>query len=136
MQFTLLILIFLPLLEVYLMIKVGSAIGALNTITITIFTALLGIYFVKQQGISTLRTVVENIKKEENSVVEVVHGFCLIIAAFLLILPGFVTDFFGFLLLVPYTRFWILRNFIPKKREDNDIIEIKPEEIEEHDQFK
>tara|TARA_B100001093_G_C26013866_1_gene670865 strand:- start:62 stop:418 length:357 start_codon:yes stop_codon:yes gene_type:complete len=118
------------------MIKVGSAIGALNTITITIFTALLGIYFVKQQGISTLRTVVENIKKEENSVVEVVHGFCLIIAAFLLILPGFVTDFFGFLLLVPYTRFWILRNFIPKKREDNDIIEIKPEEIEEHDQFK
>ena len=136
MQFTLLILIFLPLLDVYLMIKVGSAIGALNTITITIFTALLGIYFVKQQGISTLRTVVENIKKEENSVVEVVHGFCLIIAAFLLILPGFVTDFFGFLLLVPYTRFWILRNFIPKKREDNDIIEIKPEEIEEHDQFK
>ena len=136
MQFTLLILILLPLFEVYLMIKVGSLIGALNTITITIFTALLGIYFVKQQGISTLRSVFENIKVEKNSIVEILHGFCLVIAAFLLIFPGFVTDFFGFLLLVPYTRFWILKNFIPKKKENVDIIEIDPEEIEEHDQFK
>jgi len=60
----------------------------------------------------------------------------LVIAAFLLILPGFITDFFGFLLLVPYSRDWFLKNFIPKKENDINIIEINPEEVEEHDRFK
>jgi len=138
MQLTLLILIFLPLLEVYLMIKVGSVIGAFNTIFITILTAIIGMYFVKLQGLSTLKSALENLRANKNSIAEIAHGFCLVIAAFLLILPGFLTDFFGFLLLIPYTRNLILKNFFPKARRDSniDIIEINPEEIEEHDKFK
>jgi UPF0716 protein FxsA len=137
MQLTLLIFIFLPLLEVYLMIKVGSFIGAFNTIFITILTAVVGMYFVKLQGLSTLKSALENLRIQKSSLSEIVHGFCLVIAAFLLILPGFVTDFFGFLLLIPYTRNLILKNFFPKVEKNNiDIIEINPEEIEEHDKFK
>ena len=137
MQLTLLILIFLPLLEVYLMIKVGSVIGAFNTIFITILTAIIGMYFVKLQGLSTLKSALENLRANKSSITEIAHGFCLVIAAFLLILPGFLTDFFGFLLLIPYTRNLILKNFFPKTRDNNiDIIEINPEEIEEHDKFK
>jgi UPF0716 protein FxsA len=137
MQLTLLIFIFLPLLEVYLMIKVGSFIGAFNTIFITILTAVVGMYFVKLQGLSTLKSALENLRIQKSSLSEIVHGFCLVIAAFLLILPGFITDFFGFLLLIPYTRNLILKNFFPKVEKNNiDIIEINPEEIEEHDKFK
>ena len=137
MQLTLLIFIFLPLLEVYLMIKVGSFIGAFNTIFITILTAVVGMYFVKLQGLSTLKSALENLRIQKSSLGEIVHGFCLVIAAFLLILPGFITDFFGFSLLIPYTRNLILKNFFPKVEKNNiDIIEINPEEIEEHDKFK
>ena len=137
MQLTLLILIFLPLLEIYLIIKVGSIIGAFNTIFITIITAIVGMYFAKLQGLSTLKSALENLRVNKSSLTEIVHGFCLVIAAFLLILPGFLTDFFGFLLLIPYTRNLILKNFFPKARDNNvDIIEINPEEIEEHDKFK
>ena len=137
MQLTLLILIFLPLLEIYLMIKVGSIIGAFNTIFITIITAIVGMYFAKLQGLSTLKSALENLRVNKSSLTEIVHGFCLVIAAFLLILPGFLTDFFGFLLLIPYTRNLILKNFFPKARDNNvDIIEINPEEIEEHEKFK
>ena len=137
MQLTLLILIFLPLLEIYLMIKVGSIIGAFNTIFITIITAIVGMYFAKLQGLSTLKSALENLRVNKSSLTEIVHGFCLVIAAFLLILPGFLTDFFGFLLLIPYTRNLILKNFFPKARDNNvDIIEINQEEIEEHDKFK
>ncbi len=137
MQLTLLIFIFLPLLEVYLMIKVGSFIGAFNTIFITILTAVVGMYFVKLQGLSTLKSALENLRIQKSSLSEIINGFCLVIAAFLLILPGFITDFFGFLLLIPYTRNLILKNFFPKVEKNNiDIIEINPEEIEEHDKFK
>ena len=119
------------------MIKVGSFIGAFNTIFITILTAVVGMYFVKLQGLSTLKSALENLRIQKRSIGEIFHGFCLLIAAFLLILPGFITDFFGFLLLIPYTRNLILKNFFPKVEKNNiDIIEINPEEIEEHDKFK
>jgi UPF0716 protein FxsA len=137
MQLTLLIFILLPLVEIYLMIKIGSIIGAFNTITITIITAIVGVYFAKLQGLSTLKSAVENLRVNKSSVGEILGGFCLVIAAFLLILPGFLTDFIGFLLLIPYTRNLILKKFIPRTQENNiDIIEINPEEIEEHDKFK
>ena len=137
MQLTLLIFILLPLVEIYLMIKIGSIIGAFNTITITIITAIVGVYFAKLQGLSTLKSAVENLRVNKSSVGEILGGFCLVIAAFLLILPGFLTDFIGFLLLIPYTRNLILKKFIPRTQKNNiDIIEINPEEIEEHDKFK
>ena len=137
MQFTLLFFILLPLVEIYLMIKIGSIIGAFNTISITIITAIVGVYFAKLQGLSTLKSAVGNLRVNKSSIGEILGGFCLVIAAFLLILPGFLTDFIGFLLLIPYTRNLILKKFIPRTQENNiDIIEINPEEIEEHDKFK
>ncbi len=96
MQFTLLFFILLPLVEIYLMIKIGSVIGAFNTISITILTAIIGVYFAKLQGLSTLRSLAENIRINKSSIGEIINGFCLVIAAFLLILPGFLTDFLGF----------------------------------------
>lgn len=137
MQFTLLFFILLPLVEIYLMIKIGSAIGAFNTISITILTAIVGVYFAKLQGLSTLRSLAENIRINKNSIGEIINGFCLVIAAFFLILPGFLTDFLGFLLLIPFSRNIILGNFFPQTKDSKiDIIEINPEEIEEHDKFK
>ena len=137
MQIALLILILLPLTEIYLMIKVGSAIGAFNTISITILTAILGMYFAKLQGIATLRSALENLRVNKKPITDILSGFCLLIAALFLIFPGFLTDTIGFLLLVPFTRNFILKNFFNKPQDEEDnIIEIKPEEIDEHDRFK
>jgi UPF0716 protein FxsA len=137
MQFTLLFFILLPLVEIYLMIKIGSVIGAFNTISITILTAIVGVYFAKLQGLSTLRSLAKNIRINKSSIGEIINGFCLIVAAILLILPGFLTDFLGFLLLVPFSRNIILENFFTQPKNSKiDIIEIDPEEIEEHDKFK
>jgi UPF0716 protein FxsA len=137
MQFTLLFFILLPLVEIYLMIKIGSVIGAFNTISITILTAIVGVYFAKLQGLSTLRSLAKNIRINKSSIGEIINGFCLVVAAILLILPGFLTDFLGFLLLVPFSRNIILENFFTEPKNNKiDIIEINPEEIEEHDKFK
>ena len=137
MQFTLLFFILLPLVEIYLMIKIGSVIGAFNTISITILTAIVGVYFAKLQGLSTLRSLAKNIRVNKSSIGEIINGFCLVVAAILLILPGFLTDFLGFLLLVPFSRNIILENFFTQTKNSKvDIIEINPEEIEEHDKFK
>lgn len=137
MQFTLLFFILLPLVEIYLMIKIGSVIGAFNTISITILTAIMGVYFAKLQGLSTLRSLAKNIRINKSSIGEIINGFCLVVAAILLILPGFLTDFLGFLLLVPFSRNIILENFFTQPKNNKiDIIEINPEEIEEHDKFK
>ena len=137
MQFTLLFFILLPLVEIYLMIKIGSVIGAFNTISITILTAIVGVYFAKLQGLSTLRSLAKNIRVNKSSIGEIINGFCLVVAAILLILPGFLTDFLGFLLLVPFSRNIILENFFTQPKNNKiDIIEINPEEIEEHDKFK
>lgn len=137
MQFTLLFFILLPLVEIYLMIKIGSVIGAFNTISITILTAIVGVYFAKLQGLSTLRSLGKNIRINKSSIGEIINGFCLVVAAILLILPGFLTDFLGFLLLVPFSRNIILENFFTQPKNSKiDIIEINPEEIEEHDKFK
>ena len=137
MQFTLLFFILLPLVEIYLMIKIGSVIGAFNTISITILTAIVGVYFAKLQGLSTLRSLAKNIRINKSSIGEIINGFCLVVAAILLILPGFLTDFLGFLLLVPFSRNIILEKFFTQPKNNKiDIIEINPEEIEEHDKFK
>ena len=137
MQFTLLFFILLPLVEIYLMIKIGSVIGAFNTISITILTAIVGVYFAKLQGLSTLRSLAKNIRINKSSIGEIINGFCLVVAAILLILPGFLTDFLGFLLLVPFSRNIILENFFTQPKNNKiDIIEINPEEVEEHDKFK
>ena len=137
MQIALIIFILLPLTEIYLMIKIGSVIGAFNTISITILTAIVGMYFAKLQGIVTLRSALQNLRSNKKPISDILSGFCLLIAALFLILPGFLTDMIGFLLLIPFTRNFILKNFFNKPQDLEDhIIEIKPDEIDEHDSFK
>ena len=143
MQFTILFLIFIPLIEIYFMIKIGTVIGAFNTIMATLLTAAVRLYFVRLQGISTLYSAANTIRNNQEPLKEVFNGFCLIIAAILLIIPGFFTDLIGALLLIPFSRNIILKIFgsdihSSKKqtRDDPNTIEIQAEEIDERDKYK
>ena len=99
-----LIFIGLPALEIFIMIKVGGQIGALNTLALIFLTAIIGIYFAKLQGIQTLKSGMINLYQNKVPVYEIISGASIAIAALMLIIPGFFTDFFGFLLLIPITR--------------------------------
>ena len=113
-----LIFICLPALEIYLLIKVGNQVGALNTVALIFFTAIIGLYFAKYQGIQTLKSGMINLYQNKIPIFEVMSGASIALAAFLLIIPGFFTDFIGFLLLIPFTR-KILFNFALKKKIKN-----------------
>ena len=143
MQFTILFLIFIPLIEIYFMIKIGTVIGAFNTILATLLTAAVGLYFVRLQGISTLFSAANTIRNNQEPLREIFNGFCLIIAAILLIIPGFFTDLIGALLLIPFSRNIILKIFRSdtyssekQTQDDPDTIEIQAEEIDERDKYK
>ena len=99
-----LIFICLPALEIYLMIKIGGQVGALNTVALIFLTAIIGLYFAKKQGVQTLRSGVINLYQNKIPMYEVMSGASIALAALLLIIPGFFTDFLGFLLLIPFTR--------------------------------
>ncbi len=98
------IFIGLPALEIFLMIKIGGKIGALNTISLILLTAIVGIYFAKLQGLQTLKSGMINLYQNKIPVYELMSGASIAFAAILLIVPGFFTDFIGFLLLIPVTR--------------------------------
>ena len=104
MNAVILLIIGIPAIEIYLMIKVGGIVGALNTILLIFFTAITGIYFAKIAGLSTLRSGFNQLIKNEIPVYEIISGAALAFAAFLLILAGFLTDIVGFLLIIPITR--------------------------------
>ena len=104
MNAVILFIIGIPAIEIYLMIKVGGAIGAFNTIILIFFTAITGVYFAKIAGLSTLKSGFNQLIKNEIPVYEIISGAALAFAAFLLILPGFLTDIVGFLLIIPITR--------------------------------
>ena len=114
-----LIFIGLPALEIYLMIKMGDNIGALNTIALIFFTAIVGVYFAKLQGIRTLKSGMANVYQNKLPVYELLSGASIAIAALLLIVPGFFTDFIGFLLLIPITRKIIFNIVLKHKKEIN-----------------
>jgi UPF0716 protein FxsA len=140
MQFTILFLVFIPLIEIYFMIKIGAVIGAFNTILATIITAVAGLYFVKLQGISTVYSAINSMRSNQAPMREVLGGFCLIIAAICLIIPGFVTDTLGALLVIPFTRNLILKFFVQNKEFNNqqsndNTIEIEAEEIDDRDRY-
>ena len=99
-----LLFIGLPAFEIFLLIKVGGEIGALNTVALIFLTAIIGIYFAKLQGIQTLKSGMVNLYQNKMPVYEMISGASIAIAALLLITPGFFTDFIGFLLLLPLTR--------------------------------
>ena len=98
------------------MIKIGQNIGALSTIGLIFLTAIIGIYFAKLEGLNTLRSGINNLYKNKIPIYEMMSGASIAFAALLLIIPGFITDFFGFLLLIPFTRKKIISLFLKKKR--------------------
>ena len=123
MNVVLLFIITIPLIEIYLLIKVGSIIGAFNTIFLIFFTAVTGIYFAKIAGISTIRSGFNQLIKNELPVYEIISGAALALAAVLLIIPGFLTDIIGFLLILPMTRKLLINSIsfkINKKKTEND----------------
>ena len=116
MNTVLLLIIAIPAVEIFLMIKIGQNIGALSTIGLIFLTAVIGIYFAKLEGLNTLRSGINNLYKNKIPIYEMMSGASIAFAAVLLIIPGFITDFFGFLLLIPFTRKRIINLFLKKKR--------------------
>ena len=115
-----LIFICIPALEIYLLIEIGGQVGALNTLALIFLTAIIGIYFAKHQGIQTLKSGMVNLYQNKMPIYEMMSGASIALAAFLLIVPGFFTDFLGFLLLIPFTR-KILFKLTLKKKVRNDV---------------
>ena len=138
MNAVILFIIGIPAIEIYLMIKVGGEIGALNTILLIFFTAITGIYFAKIAGINTLRSGLNQIVKNEMPVYEIISGAALAFAALLLIIPGFLTDIVGFLLIIPVTRKFLIKPISSKfyKKKDENIIEGSFEEEKNEDERK
>ena len=115
MNSLLILIIGIPLIEIYLFIKIGSQIGAFNTVLLIIITAIIGVAYVRYEGFNTLKSGIRQIIKNELPVYELVSGATLAFASLLLILPGFATDFIGILLVIPFTRKIILSRFIKTK---------------------
>ena len=112
-----LLLIGIPAIEIFVMIKVGQNIGALNTISLIFLTAITGIYFAKIAGLNTLRSAIHKLYKNKGQIphFEIISGASIAFAALLLIIPGFITDVFGFLLLIPFTRNMITNLYLKEK---------------------
>ena len=139
MNTTIIFIISIPLIEIYLMIKVGSFIGAFNTIFLIFFTAIAGIYFARSEGLNALKSGIRQLVKNEIPIYEIISGATLAFAALLLIIPGFLTDIVGFLLIIPVTRKFFIKTVSSKfKREKNNIsiIEGEVEEIKNSDRNK
>ena len=134
MNAVILFIIGIPAIEIYLMIKVGGIIGALNTILLIFFTAITGVYFAKLAGLKTLQSGLSQIVKNEMPIYEIISGAALAFAALLLIIPGFLTDIIGFLLIIPITRKFFIKSISSKfkKKENNEnVIEGVAEEENE-----
>ena len=127
MNTVLLLIILIPILEIYLFIKIGSEIGAFTTISLIFLTAIIGVYYVRYEGLNTLKSGVTQLYKNQMPLFELMSGAALAVAAFLLILPGFATDVLGFLLIFPITRKLIFFLIAKKKRgevrDKDDLIE-------------
>ena len=120
-SFILLILL-VPIVEIYLFIKIGSHIGAFNTISLILITAVIGIYYARYEGLNTLRSGISQMIKNEMPIYEIISGAAIAFAAVLMILPGFLTDFLGIIIIFPWTRKLLFKNIkINKKKEKNFI---------------
>ena len=139
MNATILFIIAIPLVEIYLMIKIGGMIGAFNTIFLIFFTAITGVYFARLAGLNAIRSGFNQLIKNEIPIYEIISGATLAFAALLLIIPGFLTDLIGFLLIVPVTRkifIKILSSKFNKKKLNGNIIEGEFEEIKQYNKDK
>ena len=140
MNTALILILGIPLIEIYLFIKVGSEIGALNTILLILTTAIVGIWYARYEGFNTLRSGMSQLVKNELPLYEIVSGAAIAVAALLLILPGFATDIIGILLVFPVTRKIILRKYSKKsnskkesKIKEKNYIEGEYEDIDDKD---
>ena len=133
-------IILLPIIEIYLFIKIGSQIGAFSTIFLIFTTAVIGFYYAKYEGLNTLKSGFIQISKNRTPAYEVLSGAAIAFAAILLIIPGFLTDLFGFLLILPLSRKFIFRNlkkkFKTQKNQKNNFIDGEYEDIEDNDNDK
>ena len=138
MNTILLAIILVPVIEIYLLIKIGSQIGAITTISLIFTTAIVGIYYAKYEGLNTLKSGFLQLSKNQSPTYEVISGAAIAFAALLLIIPGFVTDLIGFILIFPFTRKIIFKRFSKKNNNEdkkkNDYIDADFEDIEDdHD---
>ena len=135
MNTALVLIIGIPLIEIYLFIKIGSQIGAFNTVLLILTTAVIGVAYARYEGFNTLKSGIGQLVKNEMPVYEIVSGATLAFAAFLLILPGFATDLVGILLVIPFTRRILLSRFVKtninKNKKENNYIEGDYEDISE-----
>ena len=133
------IFIGIPAIEIFLLIKIGGQLGALNTVALIFITAIIGIYFAKLQGIQTIRSGMTNLYQNKMPIYEIISGASIALAALLLIIPGFFTDTIGFLLLIPFTRkilfTFTFKNRIKKEKEnqnktiEGEIVDKKKDEL-------
>ena len=137
MNSILLLIILIPVIEIYLFIKIGAQIGALTTILLIFITAVLGLYYARYEGLNTLKAGFTQLSKHETPAYEVMSGATIAFAALLLIIPGFATDILGFFLIFPITRKIFLnkfsKKFSTKKNTKNNFIDGEFEDIDEHD---
>ena len=139
MNTLLLIILAIPIIEIYLFIKIGSQIGAFNTISLIFITAFLGIIYARYEGFNTLRSGMSQIVKNELPVYEIISGAALAFAALLLILPGFATDLLGLLIIFPTTRKFILKKVSTKQNPNKakqDFINGEYEDIDDENDRK
>ena len=131
----LLTIILVPAVEIYLLIKIGSQIGAVSTILLIFTTAIIGIYYAKYEGLNTLKSGFTQLSRNETPAYEVISGAAIAFAALLLIIPGFATDTLGFLLIFPFSRKIIFnrlaKKFKPKENKKNNFIDGDFEDIED-----
>ena len=140
MNSILICIILVPIIEIFLLIKIGAQIGAITTILLIFTTAIIGIYYAKYEGLNTLKSGFLQLSKNEAPTYEIISGAVIAFAALLLIIPGFATDILGFLLIFPITRKMIFKifgkKFNNKKRQNKDFIEGDYEDIEDNDDRK
>ena len=125
MNSVLILILSIPLIEIYLFIKIGSSIGAFNTISLILLTAIVGVAYARYEGFNTLRSGMAQLVKNEVPIYEIVSGAALTFAAILLIIPGFATDCLGLLLIIPITRKLIFNVFSQKFNKKNNTFEKK-----------
>ena len=140
MNSVLIALILVPIVEIYLFIKIGGQIGAFNTISLIFITAIIGVFYARYEGLNTLRSGFSQLIKNEAPIYEIISGAAIAFAALLLIIPGFATDLFGFLLIFPLTRKLFFGKIVKKFKSETKIkkpyIEGEFEDIEEDDERK
>ena len=138
MNLILFLVIAIPVIEIYLFIKIGAQIGAITTILLIFITAIVGVYYARYEGLNTLKAGFSQLSKQETPAYEMISGAAIAFAALLLIIPGFATDVLGFLLIFPATRKIILNKFLKKfskkKNNKNNFIDGEFEDIDDRNE--